>query len=86
VKRPPAKGGILETKEQILDEQHWQFDDYRQRITTKDWKTLLLNDDDRIIFRGKIMKLICKKLGCGVVEISKEEVCLHVKNAGVMRT
>lgn len=61
----------MKTKEQILAKQHWQLEDYRQRITTKDWRSLLLNDDDKIIFEGQIRKLTAKSLGSGVVEVSK---------------
>jgi len=59
-------------KEDILDEQHWVYPDYRQRITAKKWKALLLNDDDRIIFHGRVTNLIGNSLGYGVVEVSKE--------------
>ena len=59
-------------KEEILDAQHWKFSDYRQRITTKNWKILLLNDDDKIIFYGRIVQLVAISLGYGIVEISKK--------------
>ena len=59
-------------KEDILDVQHWQSIDYRQRITAKNWKILLLNDDDKVIFRGQVTQLIGKLLGYGVVEVSKK--------------
>ena len=59
-------------KEDILDERHWKFADYRQRITSKQWKALLLNYDDNVIFRGCVTQLIGKSLGSGVVEISKK--------------
>ena len=59
-------------KEHILDAQHWVYSDYRQRITTKEWKALLLNDDDRIIFHGRATKLISINLGYGVIEVSKK--------------
>lgn len=61
----------MKRKEDILDEQHWEFADYKQRITSKDWKALLLNDDDKVIFRGRVTPLIATNLGCGVYEISK---------------
>ena len=60
-------------KEDILDEQHWIYPDYRQRVKTKLWKELLLNDDDRIIFRGRVTQLIGKSLGSGVIEITKAQ-------------
>ena len=62
------------SKEKILDEQHWQFEDYAQRIKANVWKQLLLNDDDKIIHAGRIRNLKAKNLGYGVVEISKEQL------------
>jgi hypothetical protein len=59
-------------KEEILDAQYWKFSDYRQRITTKNWKILLLNDDDKIIFYGRMVQLVAISLGYGIVEISKK--------------
>ena len=64
----------MKTKEQILDKQHWDFENYAQRITTKDWKTLLMNDDDKIIYRGRVLDLVAKKIFSGVVEITKEKL------------
>ena len=58
--------------EDILDEQHWVHEDYKQRITDKSWRELLLNDDDKVIFHGRVTQLNAKKLGYGVVEVSKE--------------
>jgi hypothetical protein len=60
------------SKEKILDDQHWQFEDYRQRIEASVWRQLLLNGDDRIIHAGRLRNLKAKKLGYGVVEIRKE--------------
>lgn len=62
----------MKTKTYILDEQHWKFPDYKQRIKSKDWRELLLNDGDNIIFQGKLVNLIVKNLGYGVVEVSKD--------------
>lgn len=62
---------MFKPKEDILDPQHWIYKDYRQRIESKDWKALLMNDDDRIIFKGTVRKLIGKNLGYGVVEVYK---------------
>lgn len=61
----------MKTKEQILAKQHWQLEGYRQRIAAKDWRCLLLNDDDKIIFEGRVRKFTAKSLGSGVVEVSK---------------
>ncbi|KKK62452.1 hypothetical protein LCGC14_3004190 [marine sediment metagenome] len=52
--------------------EHWTHEGYRQRITTKEWKAILLNKGDSVIFRGKLRKLIAINLGAGVVEIFKE--------------
>lgn len=55
-----------------LDNRHWQGEDYRQRMTPKDWKEFLLNSDDTIIYHGRLRQLKAKRLGFGVVEIYKE--------------
>jgi len=59
-------------KEELLNDNHWRIENYRQRITIKQWRKLLLNDDDQIIFHGHLRKLIGKNLGVGVIEIFKE--------------
>ena len=57
-----------------LDQDHFQREDYKQRITAKQWKQMLLDGDDErgIAFRGKAYRFIAKPLGHGVVEIAKE--------------
>ena len=55
-----------------LDEQHWTFDNYKQRMTSKEWRFILLNSDDHIIYKGRLLPLISKKLGYGIVEVSKK--------------
>ena len=35
--------------EDARDEQHWTHEGYRQRMTTKQWRDLLLNDDDQVL-------------------------------------
>ena len=62
----------MRTKGDILDGQHWDNLNYRQRMPSKDWKLLLLNDDDTMIFRGTVVQLVAKNLGYGVVEVSKK--------------
>ncbi len=66
------EGAEMATKEEILDDQHWTHDSYRQRITTKRWRKLLLNDDDTIIYRGRVTRFKHKTIFPGVVEIWKE--------------
>jgi hypothetical protein len=60
------------TKESVLDAQHWKFENYKQRISSKQWRELLLHDDDKIIFKGRVTRLVGKNLGCGVYEVEKE--------------
>ena len=64
----------MKRKEDILDVRHWKFPDYRQRITTKQWKRLLLNGGNFIIYRGDIVPIVAKNLGCGVYEIKKGSI------------
>ena len=59
-------------KNKILDDGHWQREDYTQRVKAKVWKQFLLNSDDQMIMNGRIRKLNGKNLGFGVIEISKE--------------
>jgi len=65
-------------KSVILHDNHWIREDFKQRITTKEWKQLLLHNDDNIIFEGLLRQLKAKKLGYGVVEVSK------VKKGGIL--
>jgi len=55
----------------IRSENHWRMEEYKQRITTKQWTQLLLNGDDALIFQGRYRQLKAKKIGPGVVEIYK---------------
>ena len=56
----------------IRDINHWDLEHYKQRITSKQWKELLLKGDDILIFRGRLRKLQYENLGLGVFEISKK--------------
>lgn len=55
----------------LLSSNHWNLKDYKQRMTTQDWKKILLDEADQIIFRGNLVQLKAKSLGCGVVEVGK---------------
>ena len=59
-------------KNTLLDDGHWHFENYVQRIASTQWRELLLQKDDYVICKGHIRKLVGKSLGVGVVEISKE--------------
>ncbi len=60
-------------KEKILTAGHWKSEAYAQRMTTRCWKLILLNNDDQITFEGRVRKLVGKNIGFGVVEVSKEK-------------
>ena len=51
---------------------HWTYEDFTQRVTSKEWKQILLNEQDKIIVAGRCRELVGKRLGAGVVEISKK--------------
>jgi len=55
----------------VLNNGHYLFEDFKERFTTKEWKSLLLNDKDTIIVKGYARQLKAKNIGCGVVEVSK---------------
>lgn len=56
----------------MLHNNHWTMKYFKQRMTTKEWKNILLDGKDTIIFHGLVTPLKAKKLGHGVVEVSKE--------------
>jgi len=59
-------------KEEILTEGHWKKEEFIQRVTESQWRSLLLSYNDKIIFNGKVRRLVAKPIGCGVYEISKK--------------
>ena len=40
-----------------------------QRVTTKEWKAMLLAERDRVIIRGHVRQIVAKRLGAGVLEL-----------------
>ena len=56
----------------ILNENHWRVSYYKQRMTTKQWREVLLAGDDMIVFKGTCCKLKAKSLGAGVMEVYKD--------------
>ena len=50
---------------------HWKVECFKQRLTTKQWKAILLAEDDWIWVAGERRQLKAKRLGAGVVEVSK---------------
>lgn len=55
----------------VLDTMHWTHEDYRERMTTKQWREILLSGKDTFIFQGRLRQAKARNLGCGVVEIYK---------------
>ena len=45
---------------------------YRQRMTTKQWREVLLAGADFIVFKGNPCHLKAKNIGAGVVEVYKD--------------
>ena len=58
--------------EDELSPNHWRLESYKQRMTRKDWRDILLGGRDEIMFKGHFRKLVAKNLGAGVLEISKK--------------
>lgn len=50
---------------------HWTLEGFRQRITTKQWKVLLMDKGDQIFVNGELRQLKAKRLSSGVVEVFK---------------
>lgn len=40
-----------------------------QRVTTKEWRAMMLLDRDRPLIRGHLRQIVGKRLGAGVVEL-----------------
>lgn len=55
----------------LRDDEHWTNENHKQRMTSKEWRNLLLDKEDGMIFRGHLRRLVAKSLGAGVVEVSK---------------
>jgi hypothetical protein len=61
----------METNAYILSENHWIIEDHKQRLSVQQWRQILLESRDTIIFRGELRKLIATNIGYGVVEVCK---------------
>ena len=64
---PTSKEGIVPR-----ENAHWTTENHRQRMTSKQWRKLLLKYEDDIIVRGRVRKLTAKKLFGDIVEVFKE--------------
>lgn len=54
-----------------LNSNHWTMLLYRQRMTIKEWRNVLLAEEDIIVFNGTPCKLKAKNIGAGIVEVYK---------------
>ena len=59
---------------------HWIFEGYRQRMTQRQWREILLREHDRIIFHGQIRRLKATNLDVGVVEVFKKPLRKEAEN------
>ena len=57
----------------MRNEKHWIDENYKQRMSVESWKKILISNDDKIIFHGKLRQLKAKNLGNGIVEVYKNE-------------
>lgn len=57
----------------FLHNNHWAWPGFRQRVTTKQLKAILLEDPEPFLVRGEGMVLRRKNLGAGVHEIWMEK-------------
>lgn len=55
----------------VLKNGHWVFEDFKQRMKTKEWRQILLDENDRIFFHGISRQLQGQNMGAGVVEVFK---------------
>lgn len=55
----------------LLSPNHSVMESYKERITASQWREILLDERDTMIFKGTVRQLVAKNLGYGVVEVSK---------------
>jgi len=58
-------------KDYELSQNHWVSEECTERMTVANWRKILLDERDRIIFHGNCRRLVAKRLGAGIVEVSK---------------
>jgi len=60
-----------------LSENHWTIEAFKQRMTVKSWRQILLDGGDLIFVAGRSRHLVAKRMGFGIVEISKAPLREH---------
>ena len=53
-----------------------------QRVTTAEWRSMLLSEYDKPIIRGNLRQIVGKNLGAGVVELRLVPLALAGKEVG----
>ena len=56
----------------MLSNNHWKIESYKQRVTKKQWRDYLLENDGIIIVKGRLRKLKAKKVFGDLYDIYKE--------------
>jgi hypothetical protein len=60
----------IEHPQRSLDRTRFHHDvRFTQRITAKEWRDILLAEEDTIITKGMVRQFVAKNLGYGVVEV-----------------
>jgi len=57
---------------EIRDTGHWTLPYWKQRMSSKEWRKILLEGKDRIIYMGRSINLMGKHVGMGIYEIRKD--------------
>ena len=73
-------------KTPVLADQHWRIEDFRQRMTTREWRQVLLDGDDKVTFNGRVRQLVTNDIGAGVLEVFKQPLEAGEPSALTRRT
>jgi hypothetical protein len=55
-----------------LSNGHWSSEQYKETMTRKQVREMLIERGDQLIFRGRLRKLKIRHIAAGVYEVSKE--------------
>ena len=55
-----------------ISNNHWSTENFKERMTKKEWQEILLSYKDHIIVAGCCRQVVAKNIGAGVVEVSKK--------------
>ena len=68
---PRGMGGGKRAVELRISPNHCTMENFTERMTTAQWKAVLLAEVDKIFCKGHLRRLVAKRLGAGVVEVGK---------------